>query len=39
MIPLGSCTMKLNATAEMISITDPQWNRIRPFAPLSQAKG
>ena len=39
MIPLGSCTMKLNATAEMMPITDPQWNRIHPFAPLSQAKG
>src|SRR5262249_21142985 len=39
MIPLGSCTMKLNATAEMRPITDPWWNRIHPFAPLSQAKG
>ena len=39
MIPLGSCTMKLNATAEMMPITDPQWNRIHPFAPLSQTKG
>ena len=39
MIPLGSCTMKLNATAEMMPITDPSWNRIHPFAPLSQAKG
>jgi glycine dehydrogenase len=39
MIPLGSCTMKLNATAEMMPITDAWWNRIHPFAPLSQAKG
>jgi glycine dehydrogenase len=39
MIPLGSCTMKLNATAEMMPITDPAWNRIHPFAPLSQTKG
>ena len=39
MIPLGSCTMKLNATAEMMPITDACWNRIHPFAPLSQAQG
>ena len=39
MIPLGSCTMKLNATSEMMPITDACWNRIHPFAPLSQAKG
>jgi glycine dehydrogenase len=39
MIPLGSCTMKLNATAEMMPITDPWWNRIHPFAPLEQARG
>ena len=39
MIPLGSCTMKLNATAEMMPITDPHWNRIHPFAPLTQTKG
>ncbi|HSO31156.1 MAG TPA: aminomethyl-transferring glycine dehydrogenase, partial [Labilithrix sp.] len=39
MIPLGSCTMKLNATAEMMPITDAHWNRIHPFAPLSQTKG
>ena len=38
MIPLGSCTMKLNATAEMIPITWPSLNRIHPFAPLHQAK-
>jgi glycine dehydrogenase len=39
MIPLGSCTMKLNATAEMMPITDAWWNRIHPFVPLAQAKG
>ncbi|MDB4995108.1 MAG: glycine dehydrogenase, decarboxylating, partial [Myxococcaceae bacterium] len=39
MIPLGSCTMKLNATAEMMPITDPEWNRIHPFAPVSQTAG
>jgi glycine dehydrogenase len=39
MIPLGSCTMKLNATAEMMPITDAWWNRIHPFAPVSQAQG
>ena len=39
MIPLGSCTMKLNATAEMIPITWPEFCRIHPFAPISQAKG
>jgi glycine dehydrogenase len=39
MIPLGSCTMKLNATAEMMPITDPSWNAIHPFVPLAQAKG
>ena len=39
MIPLGSCTMKLNATAEMIPVTDPQWNALHPFAPLDQAQG
>ena len=39
MIPLGSCTMKLNATAEMMPITDPCWNALHPFAPLDQAKG
>jgi glycine dehydrogenase len=39
MIPLGSCTMKLNATAEMMPITDAHWNRIHPFAPRSQTKG
>ena len=39
MIPLGSCTMKLNATAEMMPITDAHWNRIHPFVPVSQARG
>jgi glycine dehydrogenase len=39
MIPLGSCTMKLNATAEMMPITWPGWNRLHPFAPVSQAEG
>jgi len=39
MIPLGSCTMKLNATAEMIPITWPELNRIHPFAPAAQTQG
>jgi glycine dehydrogenase len=39
MIPLGSCTMKLNATAEMIPITWPEVNGIHPFAPASQTEG
>ncbi|MEP6695920.1 MAG: aminomethyl-transferring glycine dehydrogenase [Pseudonocardiales bacterium] len=39
MIPLGSCTMKLNATAEMESITWPEFAGIHPFAPLDQAGG
>ena len=39
MIPLGSCTMKLNATAEMIPITWPEFGQIHPFAPLSQTQG
>jgi glycine dehydrogenase len=39
MISLGSCTMKLNATAEMIPITWPEFNRIHPFAPTSQTQG
>ena len=39
MIPLGSCTMKLNAAAEMIPITWPGFARIHPFAPLDQAEG
>jgi glycine dehydrogenase len=39
MIPLGSCTMKLNATAEMFPVTWPEFGRIHPFAPSSQTKG
>ncbi len=39
MIPLGSCTMKLNATTEMIGITLPEFSSIHPFAPLDQAVG
>jgi glycine dehydrogenase len=39
MIALGSCTMKLNATAEMIPVTWPEFGRMHPFAPLDQAKG
>ena len=37
MIPLGSCTMKLNATAEMIPLTWPEFSDIHPFAPADQA--
>ncbi len=39
MIPLGSCTMKLNASAEMEPITWPEFAQIHPFAPLDQAEG
>lgn len=39
MIPLGSCTMKLNATTEMIPITWPEFAGIHPYAPLDQALG
>ncbi|MDA3961008.1 MAG: aminomethyl-transferring glycine dehydrogenase [Planctomycetota bacterium] len=39
MIPLGSCTMKLNATAEMIPVTWPEFARLHPFAPSHQALG
>ena len=39
MIPLGSCTMKLNATSEMIPITWPEFNSIHPFAPADQTAG
>jgi glycine dehydrogenase len=39
MIPLGSCTMKLNATTEMEPITWPEFAQIHPFAPLDQARG
>ena len=39
MIPLGSCTMKLNATVEMIPVTWPEFGRIHPFAPHDQTRG
>ncbi|MFI0396364.1 aminomethyl-transferring glycine dehydrogenase [Paracoccus jiaweipingae] len=39
MIPLGSCTMKLNAAAEMMPITWPQFSAIHPFVPADQAQG
>ncbi|BBA79182.1 glycine dehydrogenase [cyanobacterium endosymbiont of Rhopalodia gibberula] len=39
MIPLGSCTMKLNAAAEMFPVTWPEFAKIHPFAPLSQTEG
>ena len=39
MIPLGSCTMKLNATAEMIPVTWPEFGKLHPFAPVEQAAG
>ncbi|MCB9861106.1 MAG: aminomethyl-transferring glycine dehydrogenase [Phycisphaeraceae bacterium] len=39
MIPLGSCTMKLNATSEMIPVTWPEFGRIHPFAPADQWRG
>ena len=39
MIPLGSCTMKLNATAEMIPVTWAEFGNIHPFAPLEQTQG
>jgi len=39
MIPLGSCTMKLNATAEMFPVSWPEFSRIHPFAPLEQTRG
>jgi glycine dehydrogenase len=39
MIPLGSCTMKLNATAEMIPVTWPEFGALHPFAPAEQARG
>ncbi|HEU0137792.1 MAG TPA: aminomethyl-transferring glycine dehydrogenase [Flavobacterium sp.] len=39
MIPLGSCTMKLNAAAEMLPLSMAKWNNIHPFAPLDQAQG
>ncbi|KZX55103.1 glycine dehydrogenase (aminomethyl-transferring) [Halioglobus sp. HI00S01] len=39
MIPLGSCTMKLNATTEMIPVTWPEFAGLHPFAPVDQTKG
>ena len=39
MIPLGSCTMKLNATSEMFPVTWPEFGRMHPFAPAAQAEG
>ena len=39
MIPLGSCTMKLNATAEMMPVSWPEFSRMHPFAPADQTQG
>jgi glycine dehydrogenase len=39
MIPLGSCTMKLNATAEMMPVTWPEFSEMHPFVPADQAEG
>jgi len=39
MIPLGSCTMKLNAASEMLPIIWPEFSRLHPFAPVDQAEG
>jgi glycine dehydrogenase len=39
MIPLGSCTMKLNATTEMIPVTWPEFGQLHPFVPFEQAQG
>jgi glycine dehydrogenase len=39
MIALGSCTMKLNATTEMLPLTWPEWSRLHPFAPAEQTRG
>ena len=39
MIPLGSCTMKLNATSEMFPVTWPEFGKLHPFAPAAQAAG
>ncbi|HEY2432517.1 MAG TPA: aminomethyl-transferring glycine dehydrogenase [Vicinamibacterales bacterium] len=39
MIPLGSCTMKLNAAAEMLPVTWPEFSRMHPFAPTGHAQG
>jgi glycine dehydrogenase len=39
MIPLGSCTMKLNAAAEMVPVSWPEFSSLHPFAPLRQSRG
>jgi glycine dehydrogenase len=39
MIPLGSCTMKLNATTELVPVSWPEVNRLHPFIPVNQAQG
>ncbi len=39
MIPLGSCTMKLNAASEMLPLSNPNWSTIHPFVPVEQAQG
>ena len=39
MIPLGSCTMKLNAAAEMLPVTWPEFGQMHPFAPSNQSLG
>jgi glycine dehydrogenase len=39
MIPLGSCTMKLNATTEMAAVTWPEFGQLHPFVPIEQAEG
>lgn len=39
MIPLGSCTMKLNATSEMIPVTWPEFSNLHPFSPIDQSQG
>jgi glycine dehydrogenase len=39
MIPLGSCTMKLNATAELFPVTWPEFGKLHPFVPVDQARG
>ena len=39
MIPLGSCTMKLNAATEMLPVTWPEFSKLHPFAPVDQAEG
>ncbi|MDB6025635.1 MAG: glycine dehydrogenase, decarboxylating, partial [Verrucomicrobiales bacterium] len=39
MIPLGSCTMKLNASAEMFPVSWPEFSKLHPFAPLNQTRG